>query len=62
MATIGKVLKAWWPSILAAATALWGVFGTQIEAIVAKHPEWTTLLGALAVVIAHLVPSPASQS
>lgn len=55
-----SVLKAWWPSILAAIVALWGVFGTQIQSLVAAHPTLTTLLSAAAVVIAHLLPSPVS--
>lgn len=53
-----SLLKQWWPSILASITALWGVFGTQLIALVAAHPKLSTVLAAVAVVIAHLIPSP----
>jgi hypothetical protein len=56
------ILKKWWPSILAAIVALWGVFGTQAQAIVAAHPAWTAGLGGAAIVIAHLLPSPAAAT
>lgn len=52
------LLKKWWPSILAAAVALWGVFGTAIQAQVVAHPAVTAGLGGAAVIIAHLLPSP----
>lgn len=54
------VLKRWWPSILAAIAALWGVFGPQMQAVIAGHPDWVAGLAGAAVVIAHLLPSPMS--
>jgi hypothetical protein len=57
-----KLLKAWWPSILAAVAALWGVFGPQVQALVSAHPAWTAGLGGAAIVIAHLLPSPTAKA
>lgn len=56
------LLRKWWPSILAAAAALWGVFGTQIQAAVAAHPELSAVLAAVAVILTHLLPSPVASS
>lgn len=53
-----NLLKSWWPSIVAAVAALWGVFGTQIQAVVAHHPTLSWILGMVAIIIAHLYPSP----
>jgi hypothetical protein len=55
------LVKKWWPSILAAIGALWGVFGTSIQLAVSSHPKLTAVFAALAVIIAHLVPSPVAQ-
>jgi hypothetical protein len=58
MSKLLDLLKQWWPSIIAAAGALWTVFGTQIQAYVTAHPSASAILAALGVIIAHLVPSP----
>lgn len=55
-------LKQWWPSILAALVALWGVFGAQIQAEVSMYPTLAIVLSMIGVVIAHLLPSPVASS
>jgi hypothetical protein len=62
MDTFLTILKRWWPSILAGVGALWGVFGTQIQALISAHPRIDSVLGALAVVIAHMLTSPANAT
>jgi predicted anti-sigma-YlaC factor YlaD len=57
-----NTLKAWWPSIVAGAVALWGVFGTRIQGAVALHPTATLVLGGIGVIIAHLLPSPVTPT
>jgi hypothetical protein len=52
------LLKKWWPSIIAGVVALWGTFGGQIVTLVATHPKLSSVLASVAVIIAHLVPSP----
>jgi hypothetical protein len=56
------LLKKYWPSIVAAVGALWGVFGTQIQAVIAQHPTWTWVGSMIAVIVAHLLPSPVANS
>jgi hypothetical protein len=56
-----NLLKKWWPSILVAVGALWSAFGSQIVNYVANHPKWTSVIGALAIILSHLTPSPVSS-
>jgi hypothetical protein len=62
MNSLGSLLKKWWPTILVAGGALWSAFGQQIVNYVANHPKWTAVLGALTIILAHLTPSPVTQS
>jgi len=55
-------LKKAWPEIVLGAGALWTVFGTQIQAIVAKNPEASTIIGILIAVGTHLLPSPVTPA
>jgi hypothetical protein len=55
-------LTKWWPSILAAITALWATFGVQIQTAVASHPKLSTFIAAAVVVLSHLLPSPVAAS
>jgi hypothetical protein len=55
------LLKKWYPSIVAGVVALWGVFGTQVQAAVAAHPSVVAVLGPLVVILMHLMPSPVSK-
>ena len=57
-----ELLKKWWPTILAIIVAVWGVVGTQIQAVISAHPVWVTSLGAAGVIVAHLLPSPVKSS
>ena len=56
------LLKRWWPSILLALTALWGVFGTGIQHAISANPKLTAVLGAVAGILAHLLASPLNPS
>jgi hypothetical protein len=54
--------KKWWPSLVAGAVALWGVFGTQIQAVVMAHPTLVAVLGPVIAILMHLLPSPVAKS
>jgi hypothetical protein len=56
------LLKKWWPTLVIAATALWGAFGSQIQAIVASHPKWTVVISAIVAIGSHLLASPLPPS
>jgi hypothetical protein len=55
-------LKAWWPTILPGVVALWGAYGTQVQAFISAHPELAGLAAALYAVFSHLMPSPVANS
>jgi hypothetical protein len=47
-----------WTLILAAITALWGVFGPSVQAFISGHPKITVAAGVITAIIAHVSPSP----
>jgi hypothetical protein len=53
-----SVVKKFWPEVVIIATGLWTGFGTQIQAYISAHPALTGVLGTIALVVAHLAPSP----
>ena len=52
------LVKKYGPSVLPAIAALWAVYGTQIQNLIAAHPSATAVIGAAYAVFAHLMPSP----
>jgi hypothetical protein len=57
-----STIKKWWPSLVAAAAALWGVFGPGIQQTISQHPAWVAGISGASVVIAHLMRSPLAAS
>lgn len=55
-------IQKYWPSILPAIVAVWGIYGTQVQHLVSSHPEVSAVVGALYAILAHLMPSPVSAS
>ena len=46
------------PSIIAALSALAGLFAPQVQALVAAHPSVALVMSGLYAIFAHFMPSP----
>jgi hypothetical protein len=53
-----SVVKKFWPEVVVIAGGIWTGFGTQIQAWIGAHAGVTSVLGVIALVVAHLAPSP----
>lgn len=55
-----STMKNWLPSLIALLGSGATIFMPQLQAIVASHPAVLSAIGAAAVIISHLLPSPLS--
>jgi len=62
MSKVLAFLQKYWPSVLPAVVALWGVYGTQVQSFVSAHPEVAAVVGGLYAIFTHLMPSPVVAS
>ena len=61
MQAIQTFLKKWWPLIAPGVVAIWGVYGTQVQAFVSAHPSISGVVSVLYIVFVHLMPSPVAS-
>ena len=54
-------MMAYWPSLVAAAGALFGVFEPHLNGWIAAHPSWSAAIAGASTILAHFAKSPKSK-
>lgn len=51
-------MKKWLPTIIALATGAAAILAPALQAEIAAHPAFATVVGAAYAILSHLLPSP----